>query len=145
MARWVVILLSLISLSATAGELGFCPPETKEVADERLYQGQIVSVRGCVNNEGLPHGPTWLTDGGVVIEKCEYLNGVEEGACDKWYSTGQKQRSMVFRDGKLHGETKSWHANGQLAIQAFYEDGRAVGTWQEWDEHGNLLKVISHP
>jgi len=85
-----------------------------------------------------------LTDGGIVIEKCAYLNGVEEGTCIKWYSTGQKQRSMEFKGGKLHGETKSWHANGQLAVQAFYEDGRAVGTWREWDQHGNRLKVISH-
>lgn len=139
MTRWYVFLLILASLNAAADEVVFCPPGTTEIEGKRVYQRQFVNVRGCVNSEGLLHGPTLLLDGGIVIEQCEYLNGVEDGACIRWYSTGQKQRSMEFKGGKLHGEVRSWYPNGKLAIHAIFDEGRAVGAWREWDESGNLL------
>lgn len=99
---------------------------------------------GCTNEKGVPHGPSRIIVGNVVVDSCNYINGHEDGVCTSRYLTGELKRVMEFKNGVLHGETKSWYKSGIASLQAFHENGAAVGTWKKWNENGSLINIVKH-
>ena len=143
---WKITVLSvlLFPITATANEKLTCPEGTQIVSDSKQYKGKDSRAYGCVNSKGRLNGPAIIMVGEHVVEKCLYINGLENGTCYSWYFSGEKKRSMQFKDGELNGEIKVWYRNGNIDVQAFYKNGKPDGKWKFWDEKGNLIRIIHH-
>lgn len=132
----------MFSLTVMADEKLTCPEDAWIVSDSKKYKGRESRALGCVNEKGRLHGPAVIMVGDRIVEKCFYINGLENGTCTSWYFSGEKKRSMQFKDGELDGAISAWYKNGNIELQAHYKNGRPDGKWKFWDEKGNLVRVI---
>jgi hypothetical protein len=62
-------------------------------------------------------------------------NGVER----TFYSNGQLEAEVTYKNGLPNGITRMWHPNGVLASELPVKDGIVEGTAREWNENGVLL------
>ena len=144
MFKVILFMCLLFSTNAIAGGGIVCPDGSRAVCGPGEHEGKVSKVFTCSNGKGEPHGPSIITVDGVIVDKCNYNNGIEDGTCMRWYLTGEKQFSMQFRNGLLDGETKGWYKNGATEMQSFYNAGEPVGKWKKWNDKGELIKVINH-
>ena len=51
-----------------------------------------------------------------------------------YYSNGQKEKEVTYKDGKWDGKWTGWYENGQKRVEETYKDGNADGAWTYWHE-----------
>lgn len=144
MNKVVLLSLLLFFFCASANEALVCPEGAKIISDSREYKGKDTKVISCVNDKDKLHGTSIIIVNGVIVDKCAYENGIENGVCTSWYVTGEKKKIIHYKKGKPDGEIKGWHQNGEVELQAFYENGKPTGVWKYWNENGELLNAVKH-
>lgn len=87
---------------------------------------------------------------GVVIKEYNYLNGLENGPCIDYASTGNNQRAIkakaTFKNGQPEGYYVEYcrYTDYKEKIQeGQYKNGKKTGLWKEWwcdDDTRGILK-----
>ena len=130
MNKIITIFLLLVSFNIFAYEKLVCPDGAKEVTGERKYKGKKTIAHGCVNKKGELHGISLIIYNNIVIDKCNYKNGLQHGKCNSWYFTGEKKASHNFESGKPHGKSTLWYKNGTIELQVTHKNGKLVNISQ---------------
>jgi uncharacterized protein len=89
-------------------------------------------------------------ENGQLAALIPVMNGLREGAEERFYANGVAQGVAHFHQDQLHGEIKTWFEDGSLQRVQHFEDGMPVGLHKEYlqakDKDGNpqLSRVISY-
>ncbi len=118
--------------------------------------------RGCVDGDGLRHGPYLETRGGVRISEGPWFHGVRDGihtffhgnggvSSTGAYVAGRQEgpwrfhdeaggltEEMAFRAGQRHGLYQRFHPNHMVAEEGGFTADRREGLWTWRYPHGGL-------
>ena len=82
--------------------------------------------------------------GGQLELIINYKNGKEDGECKIYYSDGQLFITKNYINGKTEGEYKSYYANGQLKKIKNYKNGKEEGKYKKYHENGELYIEVNY-
>lgn len=77
----------------------------------------------------------------IIIEETEYLNGIKNGACNKYYDNGRPMVKMSYKNDKLDGNYISYYPNGIPKEEGMFKDGIKIGEWKTYDMEENVVSV----
>ena len=133
-------LLSILSLAI----LIFSCSETKE----RISSLDVEKVNGrlyLTEGRSLVTGTvTAYYSNGQLESEINYKDGKRDGLYKRWYQNGQLQAESNFKDGKEDGilkvwyETTTWFPNLQLYYTISYKDGEKNGVDKRWEKNGQV-------
>jgi antitoxin component YwqK of YwqJK toxin-antitoxin module len=104
--------------------------------------GQVVQ-QACFKH-GQLHGEMRRFDNnGRLVQRCHFAAGKLEGAAF-FYSDGQLQACMAFRDGRRDGEYRLYDEQGQLREHSFYKDGARAGEATYYGANGQPVKRAAY-
>ena len=63
---------------------------------------------------------------------------IYDGLYREWYTNGQLEHEMNYKDGKRDGLQLAWHENGQLRYERNYKDHELLSK-KCYDENGNKI------
>lgn len=154
-------------LSSPPASPALRPAGSPRQIQEINHQDEIIVY--FINDAGQKHGAyTVHTRKGRCVSKCNYKDGLLDGAAESYYDTGKLMSLSQFRGGVHDGEVKRWAPNGQLLSHERYVGGQRVGLqeswyisgqpWQRWqaergvhhgkyeifDSSGNLLEALNY-
>lgn len=61
-----------------------------------------------------------------------------------YFSNGDVQTIVEYKDGIMNGELKSWYKNNAKQIEGFVDKGKQTGTWKLYYETGILKKQTNY-
>jgi hypothetical protein len=67
---------------------------------------------------------------------CVLADGSRHGPYKHWYSNGQLQEWLHFKNGKEHGLQQVWWPNGQLMMKGESVNGHRYKKFQYWSLSG---------
>ena len=73
-----------------------------------------------------------------------YLNGLEEGAQQKWYSNNQLAEARNYHQGKKIGAHVGFWENGKPKFEYHFLNGEQHGIVREWYQNGKLYKFFHY-
>lgn len=76
-----------------------------------------------------------------IIEETEYLNGIKDGLCNKYYDNGRPMVKMSYKNDKLDGNYISYYPNGIPKEEGMFKDGIKIGEWKTYDMEENVVSV----
>jgi len=77
---------------------------------------------------------TWFDSTGLVIHRCAYSGGKENGVETYLYTNGQVNTTGTNKGGKKEGEWTGYYLNGKISGKAVYSNGKEVsGTFYNED------------
>jgi serine/threonine protein kinase len=127
-------------------ELAQEPNKTLEIHKSKIIDGNTLVERGGVeykiNSEEPFNGEAeWHFENGQKQKAVVYKDGKRTGLFTKWHENGQKLSEIPFKDGKEHGLYTTWYENGQIKEKGSYNSGR-ITSGEYWDANG---KKIDYP
>ncbi|MEA3209007.1 MAG: hypothetical protein QOE70_2064 [Chthoniobacter sp.] len=76
-------------------------------------------------------------EGGQLVERALYKNGVAHGVQRRWYRNGHLASEAPYKDGVMHGVFRHWSESAQLVGQ--YEIKNGTGTRKIYNITGELV------
>lgn len=76
-----------------------------------------------------------------ITEETEYLNGIKNGICNKYYDNGRPMVKMSYKDDKLDGSYVSYYPNGVPKEEGMFKEGMKVGEWKTYDMEENVVSI----
>lgn len=76
-----------------------------------------------------------------MTEETEYLNGIKNGICNKYYDNGRPMVKMSYKDDKLDGSYVSYYPNGVPKEEGTFKEGMKVGEWKTYDMEENVISI----
>ena len=124
-------------------ELDQEPNKTLEIHKLKIIDGNTLVERGGVEYEINSEEPfngeaEWHFENGQKQKVVVYKDGKKTGLFTKWYENGQKWSEMPFKDGKEHGLFTKWYENGQIMEKGSYNSGRLT-SGEYWDAYGKKI------
>jgi antitoxin component YwqK of YwqJK toxin-antitoxin module len=75
-------------------------------------------------------------DNGVVRSRARYVNGVQHGPFEMYYSNARKWKSGMYENGKQSDAYREWWKNGRAALECRYLEGKRDGSLKRWYANG---------
>jgi len=85
------------------------------------------------------HGKLKSYNGDKKINSDRFINGNLEGKNKSWYTNGNRQWELVYKQDKAMGPVKRWYENGIISHYYYCNMGTKMGPFQRWYENGNLM------
>lgn len=94
--------------------------------------------------DGRVHGKVkeWGRSGKKVFE-AEYVNGVQVGKEEQWYSDGFNKILVYYENGKPHGTCTEWHQTGGKKSLGEYVNGKEEGEHNWWFATGKKDQTVN--
>ena len=70
----------------------------------------------------------------------EYLDGLQHGLSQTWYSNGTLKTEAYYVDNKAHGVFRNYYDNGTQEREAVYAHDQLDGLQRRWNDNGQLLE-----
>lgn len=77
----------------------------------------------------------------IVIEEIEYVNGMKNGVCCRYYDNGRIMERATYQNDKLNGDYAFYYPNGVVKEEGKYVEDHRVGEWKTYDMEEGLLSV----
>ena len=77
----------------------------------------------------------------MVIEEIEYVNGMKNGVCNRYYDNGRIMEKANYQNDQLNGDYAFYYPNGVVKEEGKYLDNQKVGEWRTYDMEEGLLSV----
>ncbi len=119
-----------------------CPAGTRAT-------GSVGTETACLlPDSDVRHGPyvEWWKDSKPPQRKRagNYAHGALDGVWTAWYATGELERVVEYRDGKMQGRSVSYHPNGRKREEGEARDGVRIGTWTSWRDDGTRERSVEY-
>lgn len=98
----------------------------------------LVKVEGY--NAGSRHGlwKTYSPEDGVLLEECEFANGLRNGSYKTYYTNGKISLDETYLNGKTNGKSTAYYPNGNISVTGNYLKGWRDGEWHQYDVNGKI-------
>lgn len=125
--RSISLILLFISLVA-------CSQKSNESKAQEL-ENKATSAQ--TTNEKFADGPykEYHKTGEIKIVGT-YKNGLRSGLWSSWFTNGNLQSEVEYKQGKEYGEYQVFYEEGQLKIKGQYNEGKEIGIWVFYDANG---------
>ena len=77
----------------------------------------------------------------IIVEETEYVDGLKNGAYNKYYDNGKIMVKANYKNDILDGEYVFYYPNGIVKEEGLFSDGQKVGEWKTYDMEEGLLSV----
>ena len=113
-----------------------------------LSSDSVVTKRGLIYRTDMKEKFS-----GRIVDKWENGNnkveirikdGLKHGSSKEWFSSGQKMKTSVWKNGDLHGYSREWYENAQAKSKGKYLFGRKHETWYEYFRNGQINKKLNY-
>ncbi len=94
--------------------------------------GKIMMIVESSDDGDILNINAWDKEGNQVV-----TNG--NGTFTTYYDNGNPEKSISYKDCKLHGKFIEWHPNGLKSKEINIIDGNPEGEGKMWDENGELI------
>ena len=76
------------------------------------------------------------------VKKITYLKRVDNKLMkiklENYFSSGQLESSVKFKDNQKNGEYISYWENGKISSSGNFNNGKMDSLWNFWDSNGNI-------
>ena len=127
----VLFLLGFIAVSCSSERF-------VEVKDD---SGNLVE-RYQVDKEGTKNGVYESYNGGKLISKANYKEGIQSGKRVIFYDNGRPEIEENYAEGQLEGEYKVYYETGELKLIMIYKDNTIQGTVKKYYATGQLMEDV---
>lgn len=102
-------------------------------------------IGGCANNpdetiskNGHQIRKEFFSNGNLASQ-CSYINDtIKDGACLRFYETGELKEELNYKNGKKNGLQKEYFENGRIAMLYSFKDGVQEGNVISYYESGHI-------
>ena len=77
----------------------------------------------------------------MVIEEIEYVNGMKNGVCNRYYDNGRIMEKANYQNDQLNGDYAFYYPNGVVKEEGKYVENRRVGEWKTYDMEEGVISV----
>jgi antitoxin component YwqK of YwqJK toxin-antitoxin module len=77
----------------------------------------------------------------VKVKGQENSVGEREGIWEWFYSNGNIERRIPYKDGKIDGIDEWFNKNGNIHMRIPFKEGKEDGIQEEFNEQGNIVKT----
>lgn len=111
-----------------------------EARDYFLFNERLHSVRHYLDDALTIEDGMFLRyySDGNPEQSVLWRQNLKEGLMTQWHPDGSKMLETQYRDGKLNGPYRRWHENGRLMAEGNYRDSLMDGDWQWYYERGAI-------
>ena len=95
--------------------------------------------------DGVEHGPReyWWSNGNPRMHVM-VANGVNNGKCTVWSMDGVSVHSADYQNGKCHGEYVEYNNAGTLIRRIWYDHGVKHGSSERWNDDGSRIHTKNY-
>ncbi|MEX1190614.1 MAG: hypothetical protein WEA99_01490 [Brumimicrobium sp.] len=107
----------------------------------KIYETNYKLIETANRTLSVQHGLEKRWNNGVLVSEIPFQNGEREGVSKNFSASGELEKTMEFKNDKLHGKYKIYHPNGKLKMIREYRDvgastSKVVGWQREYDANG---------
>lgn len=84
------------------------------------------------------------TSAADTFSKTSYLNGVQHGLYEKWFTNGQLMERRTYTHGQKNGWQLAFFENGCKRFQFYAKNDIYEGELKEWNVQGNVIHVANY-
>ncbi len=108
---------------------------------------------GAIKSETSPAGQVDHAPEGQVMAyhsngrlraRARYVDGLEQGVREVFYSDGTRWETLGFAGGKPHGAHDKWWKNGRHALHATWDEGELQGAYERWYASGQRWEQATY-
>jgi antitoxin component YwqK of YwqJK toxin-antitoxin module len=101
--------------------------EDNDSVKARLFESSSFPVaEGIYLHEKKSGKWTWFSEKTKISEE-EYVNGMKNGICRKFYPTGELLEESVWKDDRREGKYQAFYQSGKPYLQCMYRNNRRNG------------------
>jgi antitoxin component YwqK of YwqJK toxin-antitoxin module len=93
------------------------------------------------DSEGQQHGPWEENSCGKLLNKGEYVNGLEHGYWEYYWSDGQIMYKGNYNHGLSYGLWEYYRRDGILLNKGNFKNDQQVGLWYYYNYCSDLTEI----
>ena len=110
-----------------------------EVKDE---EGNLVE-RYQVDKEGTRNGVYESYNGGRLVSKANYKEGIQSGKRVIFFDNGNPEIEENYQNGTLEGDYKVYYDSGELMLVSKYQENTIQGQVMKYYKSGQLMEDVT--